>query len=187
MRLQFRLVQVAIDLRGRNRLHDAPLLGFVGQLMTSPVSDRAARFLGWFAGQRQDLGDLLGRELAGIARTRFVAQHLFNGSAEVGQASRALDDCEAFPRLGPPPPPHSDGIPIEVDFPGDVLIVGSLKGPQDNGGPLREVQWSSPRMSDVLKNLLLTFRDQDSGCRPWHEIASCETRTWERQEVLPKF
>ena len=43
-----------------------------------------------------------------------------------------------------------------------------------------------PRGSDVLKDFLLTFRDKDSGSRPWQEIASCEPRTWESREGLPK-
>src|SRR5262249_60773377 len=124
--------QVAADLRFRDRRDEAPFLGLLGQFLVGPVRDRPPRLLRRLAGQRQDLRDLLGRELAGVATARRVGEYVRDGAAEGGVRLGALDLDQFGPGPDPAPPPQADRGRVEVDGGGDRTILLARDGPQDD-------------------------------------------------------
>ena len=71
---------------------------------------RPARQLRIFAGQSENLRDLLGRERAGIAAAWPIVEHGGNRAPQVGRVLRALEHGQAWPHFGPASPPQADEV-----------------------------------------------------------------------------
>ena len=96
------------------------------------MRDRAPGLLGRFAGDGEDLDDLLRGKLAGGARSGIVGKDLLNGPAQGRGGLGTLNQDETIEGCGPAQSPTADLVPLETDVTGDVLIVGALEGKEDD-------------------------------------------------------
>ena len=96
----------------RDRWNNAALLGLEGELPWRPVGDRKAELRRVLAGQRNDLCELLGAELARRAATRLVGQHVDDQRLEllVGRLLAPLRIGEAFALVAPTVSPAQDPL-----------------------------------------------------------------------------
>ena len=113
------------------------------RLITSSVSSRVVQcvigpsgLLGRFAGDGEDLDDLLRGKLAGGAWAWFVGEDRFDGPSQDGAGLAALDVNESVPRVGPAPSPASDLAMCQADPLGDVLIEKAVEGQHNDRGAL---------------------------------------------------
>ncbi len=121
--LEFGFTEQAVDLRSGDRLEDAAFDRFRGQFGTGPMGDGQAGLLRGFAGQSEQQGDLLGRELAGATGARVVGEEVFDGVPQFGGSLfRAFGEDEAVEGALPAPPPDADLVASQVDSRGDVLV-----------------------------------------------------------------
>jgi len=126
--------------------------------------------------QSENLRDLLGRERAGVATPRRIAEDIFDGAAKGSVRFAAFDQDESPPRLGPAPPPHAHGGRIQVDGRSDRLILLARECPQNDLGPLHQAHGTRRSRGDLLQDIPLTFGNHDFGSRPWHDRPPCRER-----------
>src|ERR1700689_336883 len=155
-----------------NRRDNAALDRFVGQFAWRPVRHWPPRFVGRFAGHREDLRDLFGRELAAATGTPQIAERFRNGLAQGGWFLGALDERQPVEGFLPAFPPDADAVPLAVEFLGDFFVVEAFESEQNDFGAVGEPLRATPREGHRLQHLLLTFGDDDLGCLPWHDISS---------------
>jgi len=132
------------------------------------VRDRASGFLGRFAGDGEDLDDLLRGKLAGGASSEIVGKDLLNGPAQGRGGLGTLNQHETIESCGPAQSPTAKLVPFETDVAGDVLIVGALEGKEDDLGALAEPRRRRNGVAKSAKDLLLTFGDRNFGGPAWH-------------------
>ena len=106
-----------------NRRDNAALDHFVGQFAWRPVRHWPPRFVGRFAGHREDLRDLFGRELAAATGTPQIAERFRNGLAQGGWFLGALDERQPVEGFLPTFPPDADAVPLAVEFLGDFFVA----------------------------------------------------------------
>jgi hypothetical protein len=99
------------------------------------VGHRPAALFGVFTSDGQDLGDLLGGELARAAWAGQVGKQVLDGVTQGGKSLTTLDEHEAVEGTGPAAPPDARTVTITAKAGGDVLIVQAVKGEQDHTRP----------------------------------------------------
>ena len=174
MRLQRGTAEIPVDLRGRDGFDDSPLRRFVRDFPPGPVSDRPVRVLGRFAGDRDDLRDLLGGEGSRAPRTGCVTEHVFDGMPQRRRRLAALDGDQTLEGLLPSSSPDTDLLSMQIHFRRDVLVQSSLESQENNPAPLNESCGGCGLASDLLQDVELLFRKRNLGClaghhflRPW--------------------
>src|SRR5208337_4542767 len=113
--LQRRLTEITTHLGGGDRVDDAALDYLISKLEDGPVRDRASGFLGRFAGDGEDLDDLLRGKLAGGASSEIVGKDLLNGPAQGHGGLGTLNQHETIESCGPA---HGHGLLSSVGKPG---------------------------------------------------------------------
>ncbi len=163
MGLRRRLTEITTHLGRGDRVDDAALDHLISKLEGGPVRDRASGLLGRFAGDGEDLDDLLRGKLAGGAWAWFVGEDRFDGPSHDGAGLTALDVNESVPRVGPAPSPASDLAMCHADSLGDVLIEKAVEGRHNDRGALPEPLECGDGTRKGLKDFLLTLGDGDLG------------------------
>src|SRR5262245_60611337 len=80
----------------------------------------------------------------------------------------AFNQDQPLDCLDPAPPPDARRVAFAADAVSDVLVVVALKGEQNHACPLGEGLGTGTGAGHGLKNLLLTFRENDLGSPSWH-------------------
>src|SRR3954452_3273317 len=167
--LQLGLAEQAIHLGSRDRLDDAAFDGLRSQLGPRPVGDGQAGLLRLLASQGEQQGELFRAELAGAARTGFVAEECFDGVAESGRGVVGTFDADQIVKGAlPASPPHADLVAFAANPCGDVLIGHAGEGEQDEGGALHQSLGERGGGAHLAEHLVLTFGDHDLGSRTGH-------------------
>ena len=166
--------------------HNAALDDLVGQFPRRPVGNRTPGLFGRLTGDRQDLSDLLGGELAAAPRPRQVAENLFHGVSEDRRFLQALDDGQLGKGLLPASPPAADPVPLALEFFGDRFVGETVKGEQEDFGAVGQSLGSGSRKGQFLKHLLLTFGNDHFGRLPWHDLISSRT-IWHRIKKMAYY
>jgi hypothetical protein len=136
------------------------------------VGHGPGRFLGVFAGDGQDLRDLLGGEFARATAPRQVAEQFGDRVRQGGRLLAAFDMDQAIEIIGPAVPPGSDGVAFTSNLLGDLLVGETFEGQEDHPSPLGEGLGTSAGTGHGLEGGLLPFGDDELACPPWH---SCDS------------
>jgi hypothetical protein len=131
--------------------------------------------LGQLTSDRQDLGHLLGGELAGRSWTRQVRQELLHGAAQSVEPLAAFDKDQAVEGVGPAPPPQAGGVPLAAQDLGNGLVVASVESKEDHAGALGDRLGAGAGARKGLEDFLLPLADNDLGCLPWHGVFSVKS------------
>jgi hypothetical protein len=136
------------------------------------VGHGATARLGIFASDGQDLGDLLGGELARGTAPGSVAQQVLDRGRQRGRLLAALDQDQTRKRIGPAVPPGADRMTFTADMPGDILVADSIERQKDHPCPLGDGLRTSAGTDQSLEDGLLPFRDDELARPPWHHSDS---------------
>ena len=91
-----------------------------------------------FAGDGEDLDDLLRGKLTGDARSEIVRKDLLSGPAQGRGGLGTLNQDETIKSCSPAESPTADLVPFQTDVTGDVLIVVALESKEDDHGALAQ-------------------------------------------------
>jgi hypothetical protein len=111
---------------------------------------------------------LLGCELAGTAATRQISEELLDGLDENALRLTAFHHDQAVERIRPPPTPNAHRMAFALQSLGDFLAGKSLECQQNHPGSLGNSLGTGAGTRQCDQHLLLTFRDRDLCCPPWH-------------------
>ena len=123
---------------------------------------------GWFAGDRDDLCNLLGGEFSSTASAWQVAEDFLNG----GPFLHAFDEGQTVKRFLPTFTPDADAVSFAVKFVGNLLIGESIECKQNDLGAMGESLGRSACLDLSLKNILLSFGDDNLGSHSRHGSSS---------------
>jgi hypothetical protein len=151
-----------------NRRDNTPLDDFIAKFFGRPVCDRPPTVLRRFARHCQDRRDLLGCELAGTAAARQISEKLLDGLDEDALRLAALHHDQGVERIRPPTTPNAHRMAFAPKFSGNFLAGKPLECQQNHPGSLGNSLGTGAGTRQSDQHLLLTFRDRDPCCPPWH-------------------
>ncbi len=143
------------------------MLGLISQFPRCPVRHRSPRVFRWFAGQRDDLRNLLGRELGWNPGPGCVGEGLHDRLAEDGLWFDTLDDHQAVEGLGPASSPQAGLMAFAVQLLGNLLIAEPLKGQANDGRMAGDALRTGGASFEGLQEGQLSLGHDDLSRRPW--------------------
>jgi hypothetical protein len=128
----------------------------------------SAALFGVFAGDGEDLCDLLGGEPAWGTIPGQVAQQSLDGVRQSRPLLATFDQSQALESIGPSVPSWANRMTFASDLPGDVLVGEAIEAQEDHPCPLGNGLRTGTGTCHALEDRLLPFRDDAFACAPWH-------------------
>jgi hypothetical protein len=111
---------------------------------------------------------LFRREFAGPTTAGRIAQYAFDSTRQSRCFLAALDQRQPLEGPDPTATPNADGMPFTAEFFGDGFVVLALKGQKNHAGSLGHSLRACAGLCHEPQSRLLSFRDDQLGCFPWH-------------------